>query len=114
MDTAEARGALPITTEDGMIILQPGEVEFPYRDWISMATVADKLGLSIQRANHHVLNGRMKYITTPLGRLFEPNSVEEFAAVRLEERNAQLNKQGLARPMGGRNSPHTTARLGAS
>lgn len=50
--------------------------------WLSLGQAARRLGVSPQMVDVYCRTGKLTYVTTPLGRLFDPASVERLAKER--------------------------------
>ena len=49
---------------------------------LTRGQAARRLGISPEYVGHLALTGRLKYTSTPLGRLYDAQSVEEYAQSR--------------------------------
>lgn len=59
------------------------EIENVLSQWLTLTQVAVRLGVkSPYTVSWYCATGRLQYITTPLGRLYDPTSVEKVAAWR--------------------------------
>lgn len=51
-------------------------------NWLSLAQAARQLGVTRQAVDMFCWKGKLDYVTTPLGRLIDPASVERLARER--------------------------------
>ena len=54
--------------------------------WLSLSQAARALGVRPQTVDVYCWKGKLTYVTTPLGRLIDPVSVERLAKERLARR----------------------------
>jgi len=53
-----------------------------FSSWLTASAAARRLSVSSERVRQLVRAGRLTFVSTPLGRLIDPASVDAYAAAR--------------------------------